>query len=1439
MRKEPMHQAVQIIRQKRRHRVWNRVVAGLAAVVVFSTTYMLIIPAITMEQTAYCGIEAHTHEETCFEKQLVCAVEEAAPHIHSESCYREEQVLICGQNEKPGHVHDESCIQRELVPVCTEDHAHSDACYQTVETYICGLTEGEGAHSHESACYETESVLACGQEENAEGHVHTEACYEAVLICPKEEHEHTLGCFSNPEADVETPAVWEKTVSDIELTGVWADDVLAVAESQLGYEESTHNYTVTENGQKKGYTRYGAWYGDPYGDWCAMFASFCLHYAEVDTELMPMEANCPRWIELLKDREEPLYVEADSGYIPVPGDLIFFDFDPYDAQSKDARDADHVGFVYELEYDDNDVLTKIKTIEGNSSDRVQTVTYDVEDDTILGYGKLPENPEDAAETAEDISTYAADGNPNYVRENVTSVTVTKKWRGLESLRPASVTIHLYQNGEEYEACEPITLSADNNWTYTVEGLPYHDDAGNAYSYTVLEDPVENFYTSYSDISVILDTTAGTHYVQATTLESGKSYFMVSRGYAISAYLDGKDVKASGESVAITSGNVTYDGITYPSEFTDPSDIPSGGQWTVTVNADGTYTFKCGDYYLFHKKDGKLYMAAEAEKPAEDFNTFNIDADGYIWYLDKDNKVCYLNAKTDNHGFKQFEKKDATKKDEASTFAFYEAVEVVGSYDKYACTVTNAYMSGGESGETSVSSGKYIDYLGDGGTNPDTTLTGDYYRQYLDMTADSNSGVDFLFVVDTTGSMDFNLGKDENGKTLQRDDTVSMILNGSTDGTPKESGLLTQVLRANPNNKAAVITFCGQIRNNSATYDQALAAEEARTQLEWCSLSDSSGVAPYANVLHTDGWGTCYAMGVVRAADFMYTDALATDGNRKVVVFLGDGEPNATITSTPGGVAATKEELMNKDDPLTPVFFNWSASDSGKNTKPTVDYLIERAANVLPATQECVDIYSISVGYDTSGENDILGYMAEKGNGQKFVVNSVSDTVSAFREIISNYFPSGAKITDHISQYAELYTEQLDLKVTRVSGGEETVIWQGDAVNSDGTIGSAENGGASYIQSVTYTASSSEDSTGTVEVKFQPSYILEPGVKYVLSYNLKATDQATAYYDENGYPSTGDANTDYPGNATSSEKVGFYSNQSAILSYMKDGGENASQYPHPVIQVKPATTTLTINKTVLGDKTDKQFTFKAVLSVGEFPVPGETDKYTIDDAGAAVFSLGNTESITLTVPANVTVTLTETSHDGYTTVIKCGEDTIADGDTANIEIGTDPVVITVTNTEIPEPEPPTTTLTINKTVLGAETDEKFAFKAVLSDGAFPEPGEGDLYTIDADGSAVFSLADQESITLTIPANVTVTLTETSHDGYISIMKNGPVTLASGDTASIEIGTDPVVIDVTNSTGVELPSTGGSGITLFHVLGSLLVACAAVLLVIKKRLNSTQQ
>ena len=377
--------------------------AALACIVLFVTTYMLIIPAITMEQTAYCGSEAHIHDDNCFEKQLVCEIEEANEHVHSDTCYIEEQVLICDE-ECIEHVHDESCISCEQVLSCSGEHdyvdfefeeeniatdsnclqvqEHNDACYQNIESYICGLLDGENSHTHGSECYEIQSVFACVQEEGEEKHVHTDACYEETKICTLEEHEHTLPCFSNPEADVETKTVWERTISDVEPTGVWADDVISIAESQIGYEESAKNYEVTEDDVKKGYTRYGAWYGDAYGDWCAMFVSFCLNYAEVTD--YPIDANCQSWVETLSAKPYQSYFSRDS-YEPQPGDLVFFNTDGKEG-------ADHVGIFYENIEETDTKIANICTIEGNASDCVKYVTYDANDPTIQGYGKLPKNP---------------------------------------------------------------------------------------------------------------------------------------------------------------------------------------------------------------------------------------------------------------------------------------------------------------------------------------------------------------------------------------------------------------------------------------------------------------------------------------------------------------------------------------------------------------------------------------------------------------------------------------------------------------------------------------------------------------------------------------------------------------------------------------------------------------------------------------------------------------------------------------------------------------------------------------------------------------------------------------------------------------------------------------------------------------------------------------
>ena len=70
--------------------------------------------------------------------------------------------------------------------------------------------------------------------------------------------------------------------------------------------------------------------------------------------------------------ERNQYFEREEGYLPLPGDLVYFDWEQND-------DIDHVGIV---EYVESGYLY---TIEGNSSDSVQQLTYDIHDPVIAGY----------------------------------------------------------------------------------------------------------------------------------------------------------------------------------------------------------------------------------------------------------------------------------------------------------------------------------------------------------------------------------------------------------------------------------------------------------------------------------------------------------------------------------------------------------------------------------------------------------------------------------------------------------------------------------------------------------------------------------------------------------------------------------------------------------------------------------------------------------------------------------------------------------------------------------------------------------------------------------------------------------------------------------------------------------------------------------------------
>lgn len=387
MKESLLRQAAKLKQKNHNHKRWQKAVSILACVVVFCTVYALILPAVTMEQTAYCGKEEHTHTEDCYKKELICGKEEGeGAHHHTDACYQEKQVLVCTQEETDGHQHTDDCYTEESVLTCTNedpDHVHGDECYTLQKVLTCGQKEGEGAHHHTAECYETQKTAVCGQEEN-DGHHHTDTCYKKELTCKKEEHTHTLECYSNPDADVETEAQWKGTFASVTLTGNWAKDLKAIAETQTGYTESTGNYTVNEDNTTNGYTRYGQWAGTPYADWSATFTSFCLYYADVPETAIARNTGCEGW--------DSSAVSPD-GYTPKEGDIILLD------GNQDGI-TEHAGIVTAGSAD------SVTAIVGDSDKAVRRNTYSTSDAIITGYVSMPENPALADEESETEPTAA-------------------------------------------------------------------------------------------------------------------------------------------------------------------------------------------------------------------------------------------------------------------------------------------------------------------------------------------------------------------------------------------------------------------------------------------------------------------------------------------------------------------------------------------------------------------------------------------------------------------------------------------------------------------------------------------------------------------------------------------------------------------------------------------------------------------------------------------------------------------------------------------------------------------------------------------------------------------------------------------------------------------------------------------------------------------------
>ena len=742
MRQDVLRNAEKYTKVHKRQRLRHRVVTVLAGVVVFCTTYALILPAITLEKQ--CDIPEHTHTDACYAQ--VTSVEKRVPvcsaktleihrhtadcydangnptcgyadfvvhshdsrcydetgnlwcplseiethrhtadcyalpeghthaegcytsvrgnlvcgqHVHTDACYEWEQVLscdlptnsaedaqpvlVCTKPEIVLHRHTPDCFDADGNLICGQtqilEHRHSDACFEVVaEPVDTGkLTCTDTAHVHTARCYGTWE-LVCGQEEHThseactaveseepvfcgkDAHTHGEACRDenGELVCGTEKHTHSLACYADPGADVETAELWEQTFAGVTLTGNWRQDTLAIAETQLGYAESTKNYVVAEDGETvKGYTRYGAWCGEPYGDWNVMFLTFCLHYAGV--EGVPPDRDCGGWVTSWADAFEPA-----QSHTPAVGDLVLFDRDG-------DGTADRAGLVAQI------TDSGFAAMEGDAEDAVRLLTYGADDPGILGYINLPEGPKEFTLTAQTengitVTITGESASLPYPAREIT-VTVTEVTDGerrairdqilgeeqAEPERSYLLDITLWHGEKEIEPTGSVTVTFSGIDTEGLYPKVYHIDT-NAQTATDMEAKTgEN-----GDVTV--DTNHFSLYlVQAQS-------FQPLSGYVGDAFINGGEFK-------LTDDAWTADGANSPIlSITQNTTIDLNGH-TLTIS-------KAGQYFDVH--DGaKLTIMDSSDSIHDTESTVTGNVYGNKAKLENDTLTYYITESTAN------------------------------------------------------------------------------------------------------------------------------------------------------------------------------------------------------------------------------------------------------------------------------------------------------------------------------------------------------------------------------------------------------------------------------------------------------------------------------------------------------------------------------------------------------------------------------------------------------------------------------------------------------------------------------------------------------------------------------------------------------------------------------------------------------------------------
>lgn len=399
------------------------------------------------------------------------------------------------------------------------------------------------------------------------------------------------------------------------------------------------------------------------------------------------------------------------------------------------------------------------------------------------------------------------------------------------------------------------------------------------------------------------------------------------------------------------------------------------------------------------------------------------------------------------------------------------------------------------------------------------------------TVTTTQPIDFTLVLDVSGSMDDPMSKTDRTKRLDAlKEAVKAFLDEAANTNTEAGSELVHVglvkFAGNEKDKIGDDTY----RSGGYTYNY--------SQIVSDLTADMSGLKNKVNKLKAAG-ATRADNGFNRAVKVM--ENARTDA-KKVVIFFTDGKPTSVSdfdASVANGAVTAAKTLKNQGDTVYSIGIFSGANPSSLSSNEN-QFMHAVSSNFPKATsyEDCVD-----------GDKD-AGYYKAATNASE--LNAIFDEIEKSETTTSAY----TKVTmeDTLSGYVELADSTYKVVAKDASGKVVSLT-----KNVDYTL--------------TYDASTK---------KFTVAFLkpLVNNVTYTLEYNVKPTQKAYDEYAANlnagkdGYAGVkGDANTDLPGNATSSNQPGFHANDSACLAYSADGVDHKCSenlYPHPVIQVVHST-----------------------------------------------------------------------------------------------------------------------------------------------------------------------------------------------------------------------------------------------------------------------------